>query len=194
MERGVEHVRIRPKDVLRPVAVVIVDVEDRDATPRNPHAHVVGVVGGRIDPALLYDVSDAADDAGQLSFRELLVDTGRHDHVHAVSVTGTSDGCLDPGALLDLLEAPPAGVYRLKGTVAIRSRQRVRRYVVNVVGSAVHVATAPPATPTNCLVAIGTDVDVADTRARIDAALQPHEGSVTAAGLRRLQRYRRLSF
>ena len=96
--------------------------------------------------------------------------------------------------LLDLLEEPPTGVYRLKGTVAVRSRQRARSYVVNVVGSSVHVATARENTLTNCLVAIGTDFDVDDVRTRIDAALAPHDGTVGAVSMRRLQRYRRLSF
>ncbi|TPG35238.1 CobW family GTP-binding protein [Mycolicibacterium hodleri] len=163
---------------------------------RNPHAHVVGAIGARIDPALLYDVSDSDDGSGQLSFRELLVDAhaDHHDHAHAASVTATSDGCIDPGGLLDLLEEPPAGVYRLKGTVAVRSRQRVRSYVVNVVGSSVHVATARETTHPNCLVAIGTHFDVDDVRTRVDAALRPRDGTVSAVAMRRLQRYRRLSF
>jgi G3E family GTPase len=162
---------------------------------RNPQAHVVGAIGARIDPALLYDVSDSDDGTGQLSIRELLIDAhaDHHDHVHAASVTATSDGCVDPGVLLDLLEEPPAGVYRLKGTVAVRSRERIRRYVVNVVGSSVHVATAPPNTHTNCLVAIGTHFGVDDVRVRVDAALRPHDGTVSAVSMRRLQRYRRLS-
>ncbi|TFV54747.1 GTP-binding protein [Mycobacterium sp. PS03-16] len=159
---------------------------------RNPDAHIVGAIGGRVDPALLYDVADPGGDTGQLSFRELLIEGHDHHHVHAASVTVTGDGCVDPGALLDLLEAPPAGVYRVKGTVHVRYRERVRGYVVNVVGPSVHVA---PATGTagNFLVAIGTDIDVEATRARVEAALRPHDGPASAAGVRRLQRYRRLS-
>jgi G3E family GTPase len=169
---------------------------------RNPDAHVVGAIGARVDPALLYDVSEA-DASGQLSFRELLIDsasdpptaphTDQHDHVHAASVTATSEGCIDPGALLDLLEQPPAGVYRLKGTVAVRYSARVRTYVVNVVGPSIHIATAPPRSRANCLVAIGTRFDVDDVRVRVDAALLPRDRPVPASGVRRLQRYRRLS-
>jgi G3E family GTPase len=164
--------------------------------------HVVGATGGRIDPTLLYDVSAAGDESGQMSFRELLIDadpgshtphSDDHDHVHAVSATAISDGCIDPGVLVDLLEEPPAGVYRLKGTVAVRYRARVRTYAVNVVGSSIHVATAPPDANANCLVAIGTRFDVGDVRARADAALRPHDGSAPSLGVRRLQRYRRLS-
>ena len=166
---------------------------------RNPDAHVVGAIGARIDPALLYDTGDD-DGSGQLSIRELLIeDAQQHahadqpDHVHAASVTATSDGCVDPGVLLDLLEDPPAGVYRLKGTVAVRARDRVRTYVVNVVGSSVHVAAAPPRARANCLVAIGTHFDVDEVRTLADAAVRPHDGSASAVAIRRLQRHRRLS-
>jgi G3E family GTPase len=170
---------------------------------RNPHAHVVGAIGARIDPSLLYDVSETDEGPGQLTFRELLLDAveddgapahaDHRDHVHAASVTVTTAGGIDPGALLDLLEEPPTGVYRVKGTVAVRYRERERNYAVNLVGSSIHVATAPPAARANCLVAIGTHFDVDDVRDRVEAALHPHDGPVTA-GLRRLQRYRRLSF
>ena len=159
---------------------------------RNPDVHLVGAVAGRVDPALLYDVADTDEDTGQLSFRELLVSDAHH-HVHADSVTVTSDGCVDPGVLLDLLEKPPAGVYRLKGFVSVRSGARTRSYAVNVVGTSVHVASAPKPARTNSLVAIGTSFDVDDVRAAIDAALRPHDAPVPAAGMRRLQRYRRLS-
>jgi G3E family GTPase len=175
--------------------------DDRDAAmervesrvrERNPDVHIVGAVAARVDPTLLYDVSHTEQD-GQLSFRELLLEADDHPHVHADSVTVTSAGCLDIGALLDLLEEPPAGVYRMKGTVAVRYRERERRYLVNVVGPSVHVSAAPPKATTNCLVAIGTHLDRVDVRTRMDAALHPHDGPSPAAGVRRLQRYRRLS-
>ena len=168
---------------------------------RNPHVQVVGAIGGRVDPALLYDVSEFDEADGQLSFRELLIDAAPtadphahdHDHAHAASVTATSDGCIDPGVLLDLLEELPTGVYRLKGTVAVRTGARVRTYVVNVVGASVHVATAPPTARTNCLVAIGTRFDVEAVRERVTSALLPHQGSAPSVGIRRLQRHRRRS-
>ncbi|MET0702711.1 MAG: GTP-binding protein [Mycobacterium sp.] len=165
----------------------------------NPDVHIVGAVGARIDPTLLYDVSTPGADTGQLSFRELLLEpaptahSDDHDHLHAASVTATSDGCVDPDALFDLIEQPPAGVYRIKGTVAIRYRARVRTYVVNMVGTSVHIAAAPSAARTNALVAIGTHFDVDGVRARVDAALLSHDGPAPASGIRRLQRYRRLS-
>ena len=164
---------------------------------RNPVAPVVGTVGARIDPALLYDLPGSADEQGQLSLRELLFDSadngGAADHAHADAVTVTGSGCIDPGKLLDLLEEPPSGVYRVKGTIAVRYRSAVRTYVVHLVGPAIHIANAPATATPNSLVAIGMDLDTAHVRALLDDALEPCEGNAGAGTIRRLQRYRRLS-
>lgn len=160
----------------------------------NPDAHVVGAVAGRVDPRLLYDVNDGGE-SGQMSFRELLLDEApgahdeHHDHVHATSVTVVGDGAVDPGPLIDLLEQPPQGVYRMKGTVAIGKRH----YLFNVVGTSVHVMTAPAGAGASHLVAIGTHLDAEDVRARLEEALRPAGEKVAAAGMRRLQRLRRYS-
>lgn len=182
-------------------AAVLQRFQDR-VRERNPHAHVVGATAGRVDPALLYDVAASSADPGQLSFRELLFDTEpvttpahEHDddHAHADSVTVVTDGCVDPGAVIDLLEQPPSGVYRLKGTVAVRYRASTRVYVVNLVGPAIHIAAAPAQVSTNCLVAIGMRLDIDAVRERLNYALAPVAGTASASGIRRLQRYRRLS-
>ena len=86
---------------------------------------MVGVTAGRIDPALLYDVAAVGEEVGQLTMRELFFDDGPaaphgDDHVHADSVTVLREGRVDAGAVVDLLEQPPAGVYRMKGTVAVQ--------------------------------------------------------------------------
>ena len=174
---------------------------DRDATlrrvearvrERNSRAHIVGAVGGRIDPTLLYDVAAAADETGQLSFRDAFFDepAEEHHHVHAESVTVTAEGALDPERLLELLESPPAGVYRMKGRVAVRDRTAVRGYVVNVVGPAVHIARGATASGTQShLVAIGTHFDTAKVRARIADALAPVDGPPSSVTQRRWQRY-----
>lgn len=178
--------------------MVLERVQDR-VRERNPHAQVVGAVAGRIDPALLYDVAAAGDESGQLTLRELffaddhVAHADDHDHVHADAVTEISDGCVDPDAVFDLLEDPPAGVYRLKGTVAVRYRATTRTYSVNVVGPSIHVAAAPPRARANSLVAIGMHLDVEAVGKRLREALLPVEGAPTAQGIRRLQRYRRLS-
>lgn len=165
----------------------------------NPGAQIVGASRGRIDPALLYDIADAGEEYGQLSLRDLLVQDEppadghhHHDHSHADSVSVTGDGCVDPGAILDLCENPPPGVYRLKGTFAVRYRSSVRHYVVNLVGAGVHIDTAP-GTKGSALVAIGMNLDRDDVAARLRAALTPVDGPAPAAGVKRLQRYRRLS-
>lgn len=155
----------------------------------NPDAHVVGAIAGRVDPRLLYDVIDDDHESGQMSFRELLVEAhdDHHDHVHAQSVTVFGDGAVDPAALVDLLEQPPQGVYRMKGTVAVGTRH----YLVNVVGTSAHVTTAPARA--SHVVAIGTGFDADEVRARLTAALRPCSTKATAAGARRLQRLRRHS-
>jgi G3E family GTPase len=175
-------------------AGVLQRIEDR-VRQRNPRAQIVGAIGGRIDPTLLYDVAAAQDEFGQLSFRDALfaeaageADDG-HDHVHADAVTVTSDGDVDPLALVDLLEDPPAGVYRIKGTVGVRQRSSTRIFVVNVVGSAVHVARAPARTPANRLVAIGMHLDTDAVRAQLSAALRPTTAAPSTAAGRRFQRY-----
>ena len=160
---------------------------------RNPLAPVVGTVGARIDPAMLYDLPGSGVEHGQLSFRELLFDPADADHAHADAVTVTSSGCVDPGRLLDLLEEPPAGVYRVKGTIAVRYRSSARAYVVHLVGPSIHIATAPSTATANSLVAIGMDLDTARVRSLLDDVLQPNEGNASADAIRRLQRYRRLS-
>lgn len=154
----------------------------------NSDAHVVGAVAGRIDPRLLYDVTDDGGEIGQMSFRDLLLDD-HHDHVHAEAVTVVADGAADPGALVDLLEQPPFGVYRMKGTVAVGKRH----YLVNVVGTFAHVTTAPAGSRSSHLVAIGTGFDSDEVRARLRVALHPSSQKVAATGMRRLQRLRQLS-
>ncbi len=158
----------------------------------NPRIHVVGTTGGRIDPELLFDPSANSQQAGQLSFLDLAPEHD-HEHVHADAVTVSSAGCVDPDALFDLLEQPPPHVFRLKGIVAVRNRTTVHEYVVNLVGSAIDIAKAPPGALANSLVAIGMHLDVPAVRARLDNALLPASGPASAQASRRLQRYRRLS-
>lgn len=161
------------------------------AVQRNPRVHVVGTTAGRIDPELLFDASATPDQVGQLSFLDLEPEHD-HDHDHADAVTVSSTGCVDPDALIDLLEDPPPQVFRMKGIVAVRHRATVRDYVVNLVGSAIDIGKAPPGAPANCLVAIGMHLDTDGVRARLDNALHPASGPASARALRRLQRYRRL--
>ncbi|ORB08244.1 cobalamin biosynthesis protein CobW [Mycobacterium intermedium] len=173
-------------------AAVVERVKQRVAQ-RNPRVVVVGTSGGRIDHALLFDALDEPDPLGQLSFRDLLLASGpdeAHDHVHADAVTARCADCIDLDPLLDLLEQPPSGVFRLKGVVAVRQGRSVRRYVVNLVGNAIHIDKAPPRAEGSCLVAIGMHLNVGAVRAALAGALRPAAGAASAPALRRLQRYR----
>lgn len=168
----------------------------------NPQVHVVRIERGRLDPELVHDVAALEDPPDQLPLGALLREEHeRHDghghghgHGHAAyaaSVSVSRPGPIEPGALLDLLEDPPAGAYRMKGTIAVRAGAGTRGYVVHVVGRSLFVASHP-APATSDLVAIGVDLDPEAVRPRLEAAMVPAEHADTAA-LRRLQRWRRLS-
>lgn len=167
---------------------------------REPRAQVLGAVGGRIDPALLYDIAGSAEEPAALPLRELLLEEhrahaepGGHPHEHAHSVTASSAPGADPARLVDLLETPPAGVYRLKGTVVVHTARGGRAYTVNLVGRSIHVATAVPAPARSELVAIGPHLEATAVLLCLEEALEPAPRVPPAAGLRRLQRHRRLS-
>lgn len=172
-------------------AVVVHRVKQR-VVQRNQRVHVLGTTGGRIDPALLFDTTETSGQIGQLSFLDLVREEA-HDHVHADAVTVSSTGCVDPDVLLDILEAPPSGAFRLKGVVAVRHPAGVHTYVVNLVGNAIHIGKAPQRAVPNCLVAIGMHLDTDAVRAVLESAVGPVSAPASSAAVRRLQRYRRLS-
>ncbi len=164
-------------------------VEER-VRERNSRAQVIGAVDGQIDPALLYDVAAATDETGQLSFRDALIDEPAATHVHADAVTVIADEPVDPGLLVELLENPPAGVYRMKGSIAVRERSAIRTYVVNVVGPVVRIARRAASAPSEqCLVAIGMHLDTDTVRTRIGDALRPAAGPASESATRRLRRH-----
>ncbi|WP_017593915.1 CobW family GTP-binding protein [Nocardiopsis potens] len=158
----------------------------------NPQAHVIATEQGRIDPALVFDA--AAEQAAQpeLPFAELDRDEAA-PHVHADAVTVGADGPVDPGRVVDLIEDPPEGVYRLKGAVAVATGGRTRRYAVNLVGRQIHVAPHTGRSGADGLVAIGMHLDTPAVRRRLEEALRPAPEGPGADGLRRLDRYRRIS-
>jgi G3E family GTPase len=164
---------------------------------RNPAAQVVRTSHGRVDPALVYDAASTEDPPDQLPLAALLRDGREHDHEHADAVTVTTSGPVSPGRLIDLLEEPPPGAYRIKGRVVVDTGRSLRGYVVNVVGRSVHVAArrldvAAGGAGSGELVAIGMHLDGAQVRERLEQALAPAERP-DARGFARLQRYRRLS-
>lgn len=158
---------------------------------RNPEAHIARVSHGRVDPALVYDADPTRRRLAELPFADLSEHGGHEHHAHALAVTVSGPGPVEPGRLVDLLENPPPQAYRLKGRVCVRVGTRRRGYVVNVVGHSVHVRSGSEVDRSE-LVAIGLDLDVDAVRDRLEATLEPSSRSDTA-GLRRLQRHRRLS-
>jgi G3E family GTPase len=179
---------------------------------RNPSAYVVAANGGNVDPGLVLDVADPDARADELPLADLVRGEAGPVHAHARSVSVPASDAIEAGALVDLLENPPPGAYRLKGIVPVRTPRGVRRYVANVVGRHVHIADAPRlpgragpgevpvermahhvARHPDGLVAIGTDLEERAADERLHAALRPAPDPVRASGLRRLDRHRRLS-
>ncbi|OFI38147.1 cobalamin biosynthesis protein CobW [Arthrobacter sp. SW1] len=168
---------------------------------RNSRILAVGASGAAVDPELLYDVASMEEDESQLPLRQLLIEAQAssdarhahaHDHQHAKAVTVASQGSIDPDRILDFLEKPPAGVYRIKGTITTRHGGKFRAYAVNVVGAQIHIATSKAASE-NVLVAIGLDVDAQAVRTALEEVLSPIAGPGSAKGHERLRRYQRLS-
>ncbi|MGW2092254.1 CobW family GTP-binding protein [Promicromonospora sukumoe] len=161
----------------------------REASTR---AQVVTTVRGRLDPALVYDTASDGDPLDELPIAALLRDEHAHDHPHADAVSVRATGAVSPSRLVDLLEDPPAGAYRIKGRLAVDTGRTTRGYLVNVVGRSVHVASVPPPHDGGELVAIGLPLEVDVVRRRLERAVEPAPRP-DAAGFARLQRYRRLS-
>jgi G3E family GTPase len=205
---------------------------------RNPRAHVTGTVFGRLDPQLVLDpgsgkrsgpddpsslpTSSPSGEQAELPIWDLLreeyaqrdaallasTDVSHVPHRHAQSVTVQVDGCVDAARVLDLVEDLPAGVYRVKGAIAVRDGRQVRRYLVQAVGPSVYVARLGRATAeaaggsvTSALVAIGETLAPAEVEQRLRTVLVVDDGGEhTSArggtreksGLERLEGYVRL--
>ncbi|MCP3426392.1 GTP-binding protein [Rothia sp. AR01] len=163
---------------------------------RNPGVHLLETTHGRIDPDLVFDVANARDAPDQLPIAELLRaadDAG--DHVHADAVTVPLPHPVDAGALADLLEDPPGGVYRLKGDVLVRAGDAVRTCTINMVGPQLHLTEGGAAPAAPGLVAIGMRLDAEAVRARLERIAEAPEagGAGESNGLPRLRRLRTLS-
>ncbi|MBO0856118.1 MAG: GTP-binding protein [Nocardia sp.] len=145
---------------------------------------VYATAHGRIDPALLFDLPDRTGGpvARQLSFDELLDehdhDDSPHSHLHegyqTVSFTSATD--LDPRALVGLLEDPPSGLFRAKGTVAFAVRGECRKFLLHMVGRHVvfELAAGGEGAET-ALVLIGAGLDAESVTARLHATV--HTGA-----------------
>lgn len=162
---------------------------------RNRYAQLVVAEAGRIDPALVFDTASQTEPEDELPIAALMRDEhhGHERHEHARAATVALSGPVAPGALIDLLEDPPQGAYRVKGRVRVRGPRAERGYLVNVVGRMIHVAPLPEPPATGELVAIGPDLGPALAQPALAAVAAAPADWPDAAGLRRLHRYRRLS-
>jgi G3E family GTPase len=168
------HVRMADLVVLNKTDLLSDDEAD---TLRNrigelaERAPVLTTTHGRIDPRLLFDEVVRADDAPrQLRLDELLLEQEEchgedgHTHLHDGyrSVTFTSAAPMNPRALARFLEAPPPGLYRVKGFVYFGIEGHTERYLVQTVGRHIRFDQASwgrGARRHTELVLIGADVD-----------------------------------
>ncbi len=180
---------------------------------RNPDVYVVAANRGRIDPTLVFDTATNEDPLDELPIAQLLREaaldetnsdphnSSAHEHATARSVELTN--AVSPTALVDFLENPPAGAYRIKGRVRVRGPRSERGYIVHVVGRSVHVERVREAPDSGELVVIGVGLDAAETDSRFatiaGAANETTDGTgrlerhADRDGLDRLDRYCRLS-
>lgn len=156
----------------------------------NPRAQIVATTKGRIDPLLVFDPTPLPEPDDHLPLAAY--DPG-HGHDHADAVTMLAPQPVDPTRLLELLEQPPPGVYRLKGCVTVTTAGTPRRQLINLVGAQIHVTDGGAASIPDGLVAIGMHLDAGAVQDALGRALAPADRRPTAAALRRLLRYRRLS-
>lgn len=157
----------------------------------NPHVAIVPASHAAIDPDLVFDIAMDEDPVDELPLAAASRPHHAHGLVpHANAVTVLNPEPADPGALLDLLEDPPAAAYRLKGHVKLRTGGGTRRYLVNMVGLQIHLAEAAPGSdPANdALVAVGMELDEAAVGAALAAALEPAAGEPSPRSLTRLER------
>lgn len=158
----------------------------------NPRATIVVARRGAIDPALPFDTATDRDPQDELPIAALMRE-GSHAHDHARAVSVPLPHPVSPSALVDLVEAPPTGAYRIKGRVAVRGAGGHRGYLAEVVGRTVHVAALGLPPGPGEVVAIGADLDEAEAQERFAEVAASDDGRPDPAGLRRLRRWRRVS-
>lgn len=118
--------------------------------------------------------------------------TGAHPHLHhsAQSLDLVTDDPVDPGALMDLLDDRPPGLFRVKGVVHLAvAPGQTAPVVVHAAGRQVRIDVLQD-TPdaTSRLVAIGSDLDLTDLRRRLDACRATPESVPSEADLARVRR------
>ncbi|OLT47874.1 hypothetical protein BJF85_14755 [Saccharomonospora sp. CUA-673] len=167
---------------------------------------VVPAEFGRVDPELLFNrvVREVDDGARQLSFDDLRFgDDHDHEHdgdgqvdhsahAHAVYDTVTVElGAVHPRRFAAFLEARPAGLYRMKGTVRFGVPGHDEVYELHTVGAYVRVESRGRARDEGTsLVLIGAGVDAAALRAEVEACATEVAGEAVEQDLLPMFRYR----
>ncbi|RWZ83064.1 CobW family GTP-binding protein [Glutamicibacter sp. HZAU] len=157
----------------------------------NPHVAIIPASHAAIDPELVFDIALDEDPIDELPLAA--ASRPHHDHEHAPHANAVTVRCpeaADPGALLDLLEQPPAAAYRLKGHVKLRTAQGTQRFLVNMVGRQIHFAQATPHSDPadDALVAVGMGLVETVVGEALAAALEPAREDPSPRNLTRLER------
>ncbi|MEL7992075.1 GTP-binding protein [Streptomyces albidoflavus] len=138
--------RVAPAELAELLAVVRSRAGDGAVTP---------ATYGRIDPELLFDRRPQTERYGQLSFDDAREEDepesgcGDHDdhagHLHAAydSASFTTGTPLHPRRLMDLLDARPEGLYRIKGFVDFGPLDPGHVYTLHAVGRFLRFAPRP---------------------------------------------------
>lgn len=150
-------------------------ISDR-VSEANPQVSIVPASHAAIDPELVFDIALNEDPTDELPLAA--ASRAEHDHAHAPHAHAVTVPCpepADPGAVLDLLENPPADAYRLKGHVKIRTGNGSQRYLINMVGWQPHLQLATPSSDPadDVLVAVGVNLDESVVGEALRNALQP---------------------
>ena len=171
----------------------------------NPHAPVVATVDGALDPRLVLDAApEPTGPQEQLLAHAVLDEDGHghrdggstspsaHPHLHhsAQSLDLVTDAPVDPGALMDLLDDRPTGLFRVKGVVHLAiAPGQTAPVVVHAAGRQVRIDMLHETVDaTSRLVAIGSGLDLPELRRRIDACRATPETAPSEADLARVRR------
>jgi len=157
----------------------------------NPQVAIVPASHAAIDPQLVFDIAMNEDPSDELPLAA--ASRAEHDHSHAPHAHAVTVPCpepADPGALLDLLENPPADAYRLKGHVKLRTGRGTQRFLVNMVGRQPHLQVATPGSDPadDALVAVGVELDEQRVGDRLRTSLQASTAEPSSQSLTRLER------
>lgn len=162
----------------------------------NPTAALVKTVGAEVDLASIFEIIQRPPRVipHQLGFDDLLReensracdsghDAGEHLHEQFQSLSFSISGRMRPRELVDLLENPVAGVFRMKGVVYFGIKGFEEKYLVNTVGRFITVSSVPyeeSELRVSSFVAIGVEINYDDLAARFAtcAVPEPEDGQL----------------